>query len=96
MKNLYSDSEEDPEEEYNMLPINIKKAKEYYEEAGKIVAEKDVETEVTGDKFAEESNMVNKVIQTANLHFTLDYFQKIALCALASVIWLRQYTTYSS
>ena len=66
------------------LPISLKRAKEYYAEAGKLVAENEVVTEITGDYFEEENSIVNSVVQAANLGFTLDHFQKSTLSALAS------------
>ena len=72
------------EDETDQLPISLKRAQEYYTEAGKLVAENEVVTEITGDYFEEENSIVNSVIQAANLGFTLDHFQKSTLSALAS------------
>ena len=57
---------------------------ELYAEAGKSVREKDIVTVTEGDDFPHDDPLVRNIVQAANLPFTLDTFQHLSLCALAS------------
>ena len=61
-----------------------KKADELYAEAGTLVKEVEPETIVEGDSIPDEHPLVRSVVHAAKLSFTLDTFQHLSLCAIAS------------
>lgn len=67
-----------------MLGITADNAKKYFEKAGQVVREREGETKILGDAYDDTNPLVTSTIIAANLPFTLDYFQKSSLCALAS------------
>ena len=64
--------------------IATENANKLYEVAGTRYREKDLDTVLEGDVFSEDNPLVQSVINSANLPYILDYFQRISLFALAA------------